>query len=213
MTITEYWPAPESWFVGRPVQAPGLAGAHRVDWLYSALGISMQGEGLGLDGRMYHLELAGAGGWVTTAGNPTSPSSGWAAGPPYWRAGAFWRNDSGAVTFPLASGGWSDGSGVSYVPLEGVRFARGPALPLRFWQSLAVDPAVIPLGSRVYIPAYRHDGHGGWFVAQDTGGAIGGRRVDVYRRPPGAPTLSGRYLTRQRVFVIRPRSHGGAVRK
>src|SRR5438105_4701646 len=36
MTITEYWPAPESWFVGAPVAAPGLTGEHRIDWLYSA---------------------------------------------------------------------------------------------------------------------------------------------------------------------------------
>ena len=46
---------------------------------------------------------------------------------------------------------------------------------------------MIPLGSRVYVPAYRDDGHGGWFIAQDTGGAINGRHIDVYgrrRRPP-----------------------------
>ena len=64
---------------------------------------------------------------------------------------------------------------------------------------------MIPLGSRVYIPAYRHDGYGGWFVAQDTGGAINGRHVDVYRRPPASATTSGQYLTAQRVFVIKPR--------
>jgi 3D (Asp-Asp-Asp) domain-containing protein len=38
---------------------------------------------------------------------------------------------------------------------------------------LAVDPRVIPLGSRVYVP-----GHG-VLVADDTGGAIKGRRVDI----------------------------------
>jgi hypothetical protein len=36
--ITEYYPAPERWFVGRKVAAPGLAGKHRVDWLYSSAG-------------------------------------------------------------------------------------------------------------------------------------------------------------------------------
>src|SRR5437763_11959108 len=40
-SISEYWPAPESWFVGALVSAPGLAGKYRVDWLYSAQGISM----------------------------------------------------------------------------------------------------------------------------------------------------------------------------
>src|SRR5437764_625597 len=81
--ITEYWPAPESWFVGQLVSAPGLTGKHRIDWLYSAMGVSMQGQGLGLDGRMYHIDSLGIGGWVTLSGAPTSPPDGWASGPPY----------------------------------------------------------------------------------------------------------------------------------
>ncbi len=204
--ITEYWPAPERWFVGRFVKTPGLRGRHRADWLYSALGVSMQGDGIGLDGRMYHIASLGNGGWVTARGRPTSPFDGWAGGAPFWRAGAYWRNRSGAVTFPLSRGGWYAGRGRHYVPLPGVSFARGASLPLRFYQSLAVDPSVIPLGSRIYIPAYRRDGYGGWFVAQDTGGAINGLHVDIYRPPPASPAASGRYLTSQRVFVIRPRA-------
>src|SRR5262249_32404965 len=47
--ITEYFPAPERWFDGRLVRAPGLAGVHRIDWLYSARGLAMQGEGIGVD--------------------------------------------------------------------------------------------------------------------------------------------------------------------
>jgi 3D (Asp-Asp-Asp) domain-containing protein len=202
-TITEYWPAPEAWFVGRLVTAPGLTGLHRVDWLYSASGVSMQGEGYGLDGRMYHINALGDGGWVTAAGLPTSPSDGWKAGTPFWRAGGFWRNPLGAVSFPLAAGGWFSGAG-RYVPLPGVTFAPGASLPLRFYQSVAVDPKVIPLGSRVYIPAYSNDGHGGWFTAQDTGGAITGHHIDVYRTPPATKGVGGRYLTRQRVLVIKP---------
>jgi 3D (Asp-Asp-Asp) domain-containing protein len=73
-----------------------------------------------------------------------------------------------------------------------------------FYRSIAVDPRVIPLGSRVYIPAYRHDGYGGWFVARDTGGAIRGRHVDVYRTPPRRPSDTGQYLTGQRIYVIKP---------
>lgn len=202
-TVTEYWPVPESWFVGRLVKVPGLSGEHRVDWLYSALGVSMQGQGIGLDGRMYHIAAAGDAGWVTLAGRATAPgANGWSGGPPYWRAGGYWRNKSGQVTYPLATGGWSNRPGVKYVPLRGVTFAAGPALALKYYQSLAVDPNVIPLGSRVYIPAYRKDGHGGWFVAQDTGGAIAGDHVDVYRTPPAASTDQGQDLTGQRIYVI-----------
>jgi 3D (Asp-Asp-Asp) domain-containing protein len=204
VTLTEYWPAPESWFIGRLVAAPGLAAPHRIDWLYSALGVSMQGEGIGLDGQLYHISAAGDRGWVTSTGMPTGPADGWSTGVPFWRAGGYWRNKQRAVTFPLELGGWSNGRGRKYVAMSGVSFATGASLPLRFYRSIAVDPDVIPLGSRVYIPAYRHDGFGGWFVAQDTGGAISGRHVDVYRSPPASPGPSGRYLARQRVFVVKP---------
>ena len=203
VTITEYWPAPESWFIGRRVKAPGLPGLHRVDWLYSANGVSMEGEGIGLDGRTYHIDSLGRGGWVTADGSSTSPFDGWSGGSPFWRAGGYWRNRTGAVTFPLAAGGWSAGRGRRYVPLRGVSFAAGQSLPLRYYQSIAVDPGVIPLGSRVYVPAYKHDGHGGWFIAQDTGGAISGRHIDVFRTPPASPTDSGQSLVRRRIYVIR----------
>jgi len=42
---------------------------------------------------------------------------------------------------------------------------------------VAVDPDVIPLGSRVYIKY--PDGTGHYAVAEDTGGAIKGNRIDV----------------------------------
>ena len=40
-------------------------------------------------------------------------------------------------------------------------------------RTIATDPSVIPLGSKVMI-----DGH--VYVAEDTGGAIGGQRVDIF---------------------------------
>jgi 3D (Asp-Asp-Asp) domain-containing protein len=205
VAVTEYWPAPESWFVGKLVTAPGLTGLHHIDWLYSATGLSMEGSGIGLDGRSYHIEALGDGGWVTATGAPTSPLNGWSAGAPYWRAGGYWRNRKRAVTFPLSVGGWSDGSGAKYVPLRDVTFAAGASLPLQYLQSVAVDPSVIPLGSRVYVPAYRNDGFGGWFVAQDTGGAINGRHIDVYRPPPASALDIGQSLSGQRIFVIKPK--------
>lgn len=42
---------------------------------------------------------------------------------------------------------------------------------------IAVDPSVIPLGSRVYIKY--PDGHGVYATAEDTGGAIKGNRIDI----------------------------------
>jgi 3D (Asp-Asp-Asp) domain-containing protein len=42
---------------------------------------------------------------------------------------------------------------------------------------IAVDPKIIPLGSRVFLQY--PDGHGEYAVAEDTGGAIKGNRIDV----------------------------------
>lgn len=39
---------------------------------------------------------------------------------------------------------------------------------------IAVDPRVIPLGSKVYVPGY------GTAIARDTGGAIKGKIIDVH---------------------------------
>jgi len=206
--VTEYFPVPEQWFVGRSVRAPGLPGRHRVDWLYSGKGISMEGDGVGLDGRRYHIAGLGKGGWVNARGRVTRParkSGRWTNGGPFWRVGGFWRSDVGRVTFPLASGGWFRGRGVSYVrPPAGISFAPGPSRRLRYYQSVAVEPRLIPLGSRVYIPAYRHTRGRGWFRADDVGGAIIGRHLDVYRPAPPAPS-GVQNLRNQRVYVVPPR--------
>ncbi|MDR3592834.1 MAG: 3D domain-containing protein [Negativicutes bacterium] len=44
---------------------------------------------------------------------------------------------------------------------------------------IAVDPSVIPLGSRVFIQY--PDGHGEYAVAEDTGGTIKGNHIDIVR--------------------------------
>ncbi|WML28493.1 3D domain-containing protein [Neobacillus sp. OS1-33] len=39
---------------------------------------------------------------------------------------------------------------------------------------MAVDPSVIPLGSKVYVEGF------GEAIAADTGGAIKGKRIDIF---------------------------------
>ena len=203
--ITEYFSVPERWFIGRRVTAPGIPGRHRVDWLYSANGVAMEGDGIGLDGRHYHFASGGDAGWLNPAGRRTRASacaSRWSRGLPRWLEGG-WRNRAGAVTFPLEAGGWSDGPGGRERSYAGVTFAPGSSQPLHPYRTIAVDPGLIPSGSRVYIPAYGRI-NGGWFVATDTGGAIIGRHIDVYRPPTGSIDDGGRYLTGQRVYVRPP---------
>lgn len=203
VTVTEYYPVPERFFVGRRVRAPGIPGLHRIDWLYSARGLTMEGDGVGLDGRRYSIESVGSGGWVDRLGRRSC--IGCARGV-FWRAGGFYRNSAKRLTFPLEAGGWFNGVGRRWVPLPGVSFDTGPSLDLEYYASLAVDPRVIPLGSRVYVPYYAKRKLGnGWFVAQDTGGAIGGRHVDVYRPAPASADEHGRTLRDQRIYVVPPR--------
>lgn len=54
--------------------------------------------------------------------------------------------------------------GLDFTTATGARARRGV---------IAVDPRVIPLGTRVYVPGY------GYAVARDTGGAIKGNRIDL----------------------------------
>ncbi len=55
------------------------------------------------------------------------------------------------------------------------------------WGVIAVDPRVIPYGTKVYIPKL-----GMTFVAEDCGGAIKGNRIDIFMNSEGKASNWGR---------------------
>jgi 3D (Asp-Asp-Asp) domain-containing protein len=63
---------------------------------------------------------------------------------------------------------------------------------------IAVDPSIIPLGSRVYIQY--PDGHGEYATASDTGGAIKGNKIDVAKRTVSEAQDFG--IQHVKVFVV-----------
>jgi 3D (Asp-Asp-Asp) domain-containing protein len=61
---------------------------------------------------------------------------------------------------------------------------------------VAVDPRVIPLGTRLFIEGY------GYAIAADTGGAIRGNRIDLCKPTRAAALRFGRRMVR--VHILRP---------
>jgi 3D (Asp-Asp-Asp) domain-containing protein len=75
--------------------------------------------------------------------------------------------------------------GDPWTTASGMRSGRGV---------VAVDPNVIPLGSKLYVEGY------GYAIAGDTGGAIKGDRIDVFFYSSGETAQWGRRWVR--VFVL-----------
>lgn len=202
--VTEYWPASERWFAGKLVHAPGIAGMHPVDWLYGAHGLPMEGEGLARGASVVHFAGPYDIGWVNRRGGRTQPCrtpGAWTNGRPFWLASG-WRSRAGRVTWPLARGGWSNGRGVRFSASR-ARFATGHSRTLAYWKSAAVDPKVIPFGSRIFLADLCRTPAHGWLEARDTGGAIGGHHIDVYRPPP-ARLAHGLNLHGRAILVVPP---------
>lgn len=68
-----------------------------------------------------------------------------------------------------------------------VKFKRGKnaigaaGVTLIPFKSVAVDPSVIKYGTKIFIPSLQGiDGHDGWVIAHDTGGAIKGNHIDFF---------------------------------
>jgi 3D (Asp-Asp-Asp) domain-containing protein len=120
--------------------------------------------------------------------------------------------DGKYIQYVSGGGGWSSGDtwlnncdGARFAVTDGVRGASGRLLVVDY--SIAVDPAVIPLGWYVWI-----DSEGHWFRADDTGGAIDGRHIDAYFGASGrtlAASSSRVYVTSTAREKDDPSPYGG----
>lgn len=71
--------------------------------------------------------------------------------------------------------------------------------------TIAVDPSIIPLGTKVYITGYDHNGlpDGGMVAtAKDTGGAIKGNRIDIF--VPGTSNEASKFgFQNVKVYILK----------
>ncbi|MFB1083479.1 ubiquitin-like domain-containing protein [Jeotgalibacillus sp. JSM ZJ347] len=71
-------------------------------------------------------------------------------------------------------------AGCSGITATGINLKANPGMKV-----IAVDPSVIPLGSRVYVEGY------GYAIAGDTGGAIKGNKIDIFIADRGSALAWG----------------------
>ena len=72
-------------------------------------------------------------------------------------------------------------TGCSGITATGINLKANPGLKV-----IAVDPSVIPLGSKVWVEGYGHA------IAGDTGGAIKGNKIDLFMADKSAALAFGR---------------------
>lgn len=78
-------------------------------------------------------------------------------------------SESGKLMYMNATAYTAHCTGCSGITATGINLAANPNLKV-----IAVDPSVIPLGSKVWVEGY------GYAIAGDTGGAIKGNRIDLH---------------------------------
>lgn len=83
----------------------------------------------------------------------------------------------------------ADCAGCSGITATGINLKANPGLKL-----IAVDPSVIPLGSKVWVEGY------GYAIAGDTGGAINGNKIDIFIADKSAALAFGRQQVKIKVL-------------
>ncbi|HIP91875.1 MAG TPA: LysM peptidoglycan-binding domain-containing protein [Thermotoga sp.] len=92
---------------------------------------------------------------------------------------------------------WEDGKLPEH---PAFRVTRSGKIP-RPWRTIAADPAIIPIGSIVYIPDFRDKPNGGIFVVEDIGAVIKGKKIDIYMDSVLEALHNKKFKTK--VFILR----------
>ena len=96
---------------------------------------------------------------------------------------------SGKEFYVTATAYTANCSGCSGVTATGLNLKANPSSKV-----IAVDPSVIPLGSKVWVEGY------GYAIAADTGGAIKGKKIDVFVSSKSQASSWGRKKVRIKVL-------------
>ena len=96
---------------------------------------------------------------------------------------------SGNEFYVTATAYTANCSGCSGVTATGLNLKANPSSKV-----IAVDPSVIPLGSKVWVEGY------GYAIAGDTGGAIKGKKIDVFVSSKSQASSWGRKKVRIKVL-------------
>lgn len=99
------------------------------------------------------------------------------------------NDDSGKVLYMSASAYTAGCSGCSGITSTGINLNNNPNMKV-----VAVDPGVIPLGSKVWVEGY------GYAIAGDTGGHIVGNRIDLHFPTRSSALSFGRRTVKVKVL-------------
>lgn len=96
---------------------------------------------------------------------------------------------SGKTMYMQSTAYTADCSGCSGITATGINLKKNPSIKV-----IAVDPNVIPLGTKVYVEGY------GYAIAGDTGGSIHGNKIDVYMPTKSKANAWGRKLVKVKIL-------------